>query len=90
MKDVAYLDQLNYDLVVCDEAHKAKNLHGKTLATLKRYKADFRLLLTGTPLVRIARCSLPSNSLLTSPLSIAKQSFRTLFPPHLHPPSNLQ
>ncbi|GAA6061819.1 hypothetical protein JCM10212_001125 [Sporobolomyces blumeae] len=50
MKDVAFLESLNYDLVVCDEAHKAKNLKGKTLAALKRYKADFRLLLTGTPL----------------------------------------
>ncbi|GAA5940099.1 DEAD/DEAH box helicase [Sporobolomyces koalae] len=50
IKDVSFLEQLNYDLVVCDEAHKAKNLNGKTLATLKRYQADFRLLLTGTPL----------------------------------------
>ncbi|GAA6021618.1 hypothetical protein JCM11491_001240 [Sporobolomyces phaffii] len=50
IKDVAFLEQLDYDLIVCDEAHKAKNLKGKTLTTLKRYKADFRLLLTGTPL----------------------------------------
>ncbi|GAA5904405.1 DEAD/DEAH box helicase [Sporobolomyces salmoneus] len=50
IKDVAFLEQLDYDLIVCDEAHKAKNLKGKTLTTLKRYRADFRLLLTGTPL----------------------------------------
>ncbi|GAA5964563.1 hypothetical protein JCM3765_005237 [Sporobolomyces pararoseus] len=50
IKDVAFLEMLDYDLIVCDEAHKAKNLKGKTLTTLKRYRADFRLLLTGTPL----------------------------------------
>ncbi|GAA5890455.1 hypothetical protein JCM5296_005051 [Sporobolomyces johnsonii] len=50
MNDVSFLEKLQYDLLVCDEAHKAKNLKGKTLASLQRYQADFRLLLTGTPL----------------------------------------
>lgn len=37
-------------MVVCDEAHKAKNLKGKTINALQQLKSEFRLLLTGTPL----------------------------------------
>ncbi|GAA5943254.1 hypothetical protein JCM10213_007936 [Rhodosporidiobolus nylandii] len=50
LKDIAYLKNLEYDLVICDEAHKAKNLKGKTLNSLQLLKSSFRLLLTGTPL----------------------------------------
>ncbi|GAA5968782.1 hypothetical protein JCM11641_000731 [Rhodosporidiobolus odoratus] len=50
MRDIAFLKNLNYDVVICDEAHKAKNLKGKTLNSLQQLKSSFRLLLTGTPL----------------------------------------
>ncbi|GAA5877713.1 hypothetical protein JCM3774_006652 [Rhodotorula dairenensis] len=50
MNDINWLKELNYDAVICDEAHKAKGLNGRTLACLKQLKGDFRLLLTGTPL----------------------------------------
>ncbi|BGP31707.1 Putative ATPase [Rhodotorula toruloides] len=49
-RDILWLWQLTYSLIVCDEAHKAKNLSGKTLNSLKYLRGDFRLLLTGTPL----------------------------------------
>lgn len=64
MNDVSFLEKLEYDLLVCDEAHKAKNLKGKTLSSLQRYQADFRLLLTGTPLVRLSL--MPRRHSLTS------------------------
>ncbi|KWU46234.1 hypothetical protein RHOSPDRAFT_24768 [Rhodotorula sp. JG-1b] len=50
MNDINWLKELNYDAIICDEAHKAKGLNGRTLACLKQLKGDFRLLLTGTPL----------------------------------------
>ncbi|GAA6027670.1 hypothetical protein JCM8097_007975 [Rhodosporidiobolus ruineniae] len=50
MRDINYLSKLSYDAVILDEAHKAKNLKGKTLASLRQLKSEFRLLLTGTPL----------------------------------------
>ncbi|POY71852.1 hypothetical protein BMF94_5213 [Rhodotorula taiwanensis] len=50
MNDIAWLKELKYDAIICDEAHKAKGLHGRTLASLKQLQGDFRLLLTGTPL----------------------------------------
>ncbi|GAA5830789.1 hypothetical protein JCM11251_001075 [Rhodosporidiobolus azoricus] len=50
MRDIGFLKNLDYELVILDEAHKAKNLKGKTLAALRQLKSDFRLLLTGTPL----------------------------------------
>ncbi|GEM07566.1 SNF3 family helicase/atpase [Rhodotorula toruloides] len=50
LRDIVWLWQLTYSLIVCDEAHKAKNLSGKTLNSLKYLRGDFRLLLTGTPL----------------------------------------
>ncbi|GAA5849675.1 hypothetical protein JCM8547_000531 [Rhodosporidiobolus lusitaniae] len=50
LNDHKFLNQLKYDLIVCDEAHKAKNLKGRTMESLQSLKGDFRLLLTGTPL----------------------------------------
>jgi ATP-dependent DNA helicase len=50
VRDIAFLKNLKYDMVVCDEAHKAKNLKGKTINALQLLKSEFRLLLTGTPL----------------------------------------
>ncbi|GAA5885694.1 hypothetical protein JCM6882_007531 [Rhodosporidiobolus microsporus] len=50
MKDMSFLKTLDYECIILDEAHKTKNLKGKTLAALRLLKSDFRLLLTGTPL----------------------------------------
>ncbi|GAA6022619.1 hypothetical protein JCM10207_003925 [Rhodosporidiobolus poonsookiae] len=50
IRDSDYLKALPLDAVICDEAHKAKNLKGKTLNELQKLKSEFRLLLTGTPL----------------------------------------
>lgn len=29
MNDIAWLKELKYDAIICDEAHKAKGLHGR-------------------------------------------------------------
>ncbi|XP_043724989.1 CHD3-type chromatin-remodeling factor CHR7-like [Telopea speciosissima] len=42
--------KFEWSAIVIDEAHKIKNLDCKLVACLKQYTADFRLLLTGTPL----------------------------------------
>lgn len=39
-----------FDTLIVDEAHRLKNTDCKLIRTLRRFKADSRILLTGTPL----------------------------------------
>jgi len=50
MSDVAVLGSIAWDALVVDEAHRLKNAASKFFRVLNGYRADFRLLLTGTPL----------------------------------------
>ncbi len=46
---IANPDQVRWDLVVCDEAHRLKNAEIKTSSTLNSVPCERRVLLTGTP-----------------------------------------
>ncbi|DAZ97083.1 TPA: hypothetical protein N0F65_001267 [Lagenidium giganteum] len=50
MADAEYLDCIHWRYVVIDEAHKLKNREAKILQTLRNFKFDSCLLMTGTPL----------------------------------------
>ncbi|TVU36285.1 hypothetical protein EJB05_18215, partial [Eragrostis curvula] len=48
--DKAVLQKFKWSAIVIDEAHRMKKLDCNLATCLKRYRSDFRLLLTGTPL----------------------------------------
>lgn len=48
--DVKWLRRIDFDMIVYDEGHMLKNSNSERYAKLMRMRADFRLLLTGTPL----------------------------------------
>lgn len=50
INDRVHLTNLNYNLIVTDEAHRLKNFECKLIQELKCYNSSNRLLLTGTPL----------------------------------------
>ncbi|EAY16278.1 F/Y-rich N-terminus family protein [Trichomonas vaginalis G3] len=41
---------VNWEVIVCDEAHKMKNSNSKLMQNMKNLKSKFKLLLTGTPI----------------------------------------
>ena len=45
----AEIQDIKWDLIVCDEAHRLKNSEIKTSCCLARIECDKRVLLTGTP-----------------------------------------
>ena len=49
VRTVTELAQVNWDLVVCDEAHRMKNATIKTSSCLAQIQCSSKLLLTGTP-----------------------------------------
>lgn len=49
-QDVAFLKSMNFNVCVYDEGHMLKNSQSDRYNKLMRIKANFRLLLTGTPL----------------------------------------
>lgn len=48
--DFKFLKNQHFDMIVYDEGHMLKNSNSERYNKLMRLKADFRLLLTGTPL----------------------------------------
>ncbi|CAI4054540.1 DNA-dependent ATPase FUN30 SKDI_01G0530 [Saccharomyces kudriavzevii IFO 1802] len=48
--DVSFLKNRNFNVVVYDEGHMLKNSTSERFAKLMKVRANFRLLLTGTPL----------------------------------------
>lgn len=44
------LENIKFDLVVCDEGHKLKNNQSMTLKVLKRLDIDCKILISGTPI----------------------------------------
>lgn len=48
--DFKFLRNQNFDMIVYDEGHMLKNSNSERYTKLMRLKANFRLLLTGTPL----------------------------------------
>jgi len=48
--DKQYLKKINWRVLVVDEGHKLKNVQSKIFANLSTFSANFRLLMTGTPL----------------------------------------
>lgn len=48
--DFKFLKSQHFDMIVYDEGHMLKNSNSERYNKLMRLKADFRLLLTGTPL----------------------------------------
>lgn len=51
MSGLSQLKPIPWRVVVLDEAHKLKNQNSKISETLKLYKFDHKVLLTGTPYV---------------------------------------
>ncbi|KAJ8033865.1 Chromodomain-helicase-DNA-binding protein 1-like [Holothuria leucospilota] len=49
MKDVEYLEDIDWSLLVVDEAHRLKNPNSLLYQTLRELKIGHRFLLTGTP-----------------------------------------
>lgn len=43
------LTKMNFDLVICDEGHRLKTQGNKAAKTIKSFKTNRRILLTGTP-----------------------------------------
>ena len=46
----AFLRKIHWNYIVVDEGHRMKNDQSKLSLTLRTYRSDHRLLLTGTPL----------------------------------------
>eukprot|EP01022_Parablepharisma_sp_SALTPOND_P004350 TRINITY_DN120141_c0_g1_i1.p1 TRINITY_DN120141_c0_g1~~TRINITY_DN120141_c0_g1_i1.p1 ORF type:complete len:1326 (+),score=196.29 TRINITY_DN120141_c0_g1_i1:6098-10075(+) len=49
-KDKQFLKKINWRVLVVDEGHKIKSKQSKIFNVLQTFQADFRLLMTGTPL----------------------------------------
>ncbi len=49
-KDATHLKKITWRALVADEGHKIKNKQSKTFTVFQTFQADFRLLMTGTPL----------------------------------------
>ena len=47
---VGQLSRLKWETLVIDEAHKIKNFETQNFTVMFQYQAEFKLLLTGTPL----------------------------------------
>ncbi|OQR90058.1 chromodomain protein [Achlya hypogyna] len=50
MADAEFLQEIRWRYIVIDEAHKLKNRDAKLLASLRQFRWDSCLLMTGTPL----------------------------------------
>lgn len=50
MREKSELLRLNYQFLILDEAQRIKNEQSVLSQVLRKFKTDFRLLLTGTPL----------------------------------------
>ncbi|MGH9345431.1 MAG: DEAD/DEAH box helicase [Terriglobia bacterium] len=50
LKDIRYMQALNPDLIVLDEAQRIRNWTTATARTIKQLKSRYALVLTGTPL----------------------------------------
>ncbi|MEN2497207.1 MAG: DNA repair and recombination protein rad54b, variant 3 [Marteilia pararefringens] len=50
LSNINILNDFNFQLMVCDEAHRLKNSSNKLYQQIKQFKAHFKLLLTGTPI----------------------------------------
>ena len=50
MQDESFLKQINYEVLIVDEAQRLKNKTSKLFQCLLNYKFNFKVLLTGTPL----------------------------------------
>jgi SWI/SNF-related matrix-associated actin-dependent regulator of chromatin subfamily A member 5 len=50
LRETSELRKLKYDFLILDEAQRIKNDESKLSLALRKFKAEHRLLLTGTPL----------------------------------------
>ena len=50
LRDRVYLGRITFKYLIVDEGHRLKNFNGKLVGSLRKFKSDNRLLLTGTPL----------------------------------------
>ena len=50
IKDWQYINAIEWKGIIMDEAHRMKNIQSKFLQCISNIKAEYRLLLTGTPL----------------------------------------
>ncbi len=50
LRDVLSIEQVNWDLIILDEAQRIKNWEAKTTGVVKSLRSRFALVLTGTPL----------------------------------------
>ncbi len=48
--DSSYLAEIDWRVVIIDEGHRIKNSQSKLVESLRQYKFDHRVLLTGTPI----------------------------------------
>ncbi|GFE54089.1 chromo-helicase DNA-binding [Babesia ovis] len=48
--DLEFLRRISWQLMVVDEAHQLKNRNSKRFVELRQFMADYKLLLSGTPL----------------------------------------
>ncbi len=47
--DIVKLEQIEFDVIIFDEAQAVKNIHADTTSAVRRLKACFKLAMTGTP-----------------------------------------
>jgi len=50
MRDYAFINEADYDLIILDEAQRIKNFNTKTAAVMQGLKKQHGLVLTGTPI----------------------------------------
>lgn len=78
--DVAFLKNSNFNVVVYDEGHMLKNSMSERFNKLMKIKANFRLLLTGTPLQNNLRELMSLLEFIMPSLFISKKdSLATVF-----------
>lgn len=49
-RDIEKLKDIQFDVIICDEAQAIKNIYADTTGAVRQLKAKFKLALTGTPL----------------------------------------
>ena len=50
MRDIKWIEQVHWDLIIIDEGQRIKNWEAKTTRMIKSLRSRFALVLSGTPL----------------------------------------